>query len=160
MAEPIHQLDDVDRRIIELLREDGRTTNQDIAQRLGLAAATVSSRIKRMEESNALRVVAVSDFAAHAYDVLIQLSIEVEGRPSAEVGRAIAELPEVFAAHLVTGEHELDVLLALSGVDRLADLSERLSAIEGIRKMTPSFVLDIVKYDFEIAPITSEAGRG
>ena len=59
MTQPI-QLDAVDHKIIEHLRHHGRASNQQIAEGLGLTATTVSSRIKRMEEANMLRVVAVS----------------------------------------------------------------------------------------------------
>ena len=45
-------IDDVDRNIVELLRENGRCTNQQIADSLGLTAATVSSRIRTSCESS------------------------------------------------------------------------------------------------------------
>ena len=51
-------IDDVDRAIVEQLRVNGRATNQQIANTLGLTAATVSARIRRMEEADKLRVVA------------------------------------------------------------------------------------------------------
>ena len=63
-------VDDIDRSIVDQLRLNGRATNQQIADHLGLTATTVSSRIRRMEDANQLRVVAVSDFSAHGYNVL------------------------------------------------------------------------------------------
>ena len=69
--------DEIDRAIVEQLRLNGRATNQQIADRLELTAATVSARIRRMEDENKLRVVAVSDFSAHGYNVLMEVAIEV-----------------------------------------------------------------------------------
>ena len=46
------------------------------------------------------------------------LAVEVEGRSATEVGKDLAQLPEVFAGHLVTGAHELDVLIALQGLEQ------------------------------------------
>ena len=71
------EIDDIDRAIISALRQNGRATNQQIAEGLNLTAATVSSRIRRMEAANKLRVVAVSDFRAHGHNVLLEVAIEV-----------------------------------------------------------------------------------
>ena len=103
------QIDDADRAIVEQLRLNGRATNQQIANTLGLTAATVSARIRRMEDANKLRVVAVSDFSAHGYNVLMEVAIEVDGRPAIDVVEELVQFPEVFAAHLVTGRYALDL---------------------------------------------------
>jgi Lrp/AsnC family transcriptional regulator for asnA, asnC and gidA len=147
-------VDDIDRGIVDQLRQNGRATNQQIADRLNLTAATVSARIRRMEDANKLRVVAVSDFAAHGYNALLEVAIEVDGRPAAEVAEELAEIPEVFAAHLVTGRYDIDLLLALHDFDELADLLlNRISKIRGIRSLVPAIAVDIVKYKFDVAPI-------
>ncbi len=147
-------IDDIDRSIVDQLRQNGRATNQQIADRLSLTAATVSARIRRMEDANKLRVVAVSDFAAHGYNALLEVAIEVDGRPATEVAAELAEIPEVFAAHLVTGRYDIDLLLALHDFDELADLLlNRISKIRGIRSLVPAIAVDIVKYKFDVAPI-------
>ena len=82
---PEFTVDDIDRSIVDQLRINGRATNQQIADKLGLTATTVSARIRRMEGANQLRVVAVSDFSAHGYNVLMEVAIEVDGRAASEV---------------------------------------------------------------------------
>ena len=147
-------IDDVDRAVVDQLRRDGRATNQQIAEELKLTAATVSTRIRRMEDAGVLQVVAVSDFSAHGYNVLIELAIEVDGRPASEVAAELAEFPEVFAAHLVTGRYDIDLLVALHDFDELSRLMlDRFSKVGGIRSMTPAIAVDIVKYEFDVAPI-------
>lgn len=148
------EIDDIDRSIIAALRKDGRATNQQIALQLRLTAATVSTRIKRMEDANKLRVVAVSDFSAHGYNLLMQVAVEVEGRAAADVAADLAKIPEVFAVHLVTGRYDIDMLVALKDYDDLAGLMlERLSGVSGIRSMLPAIAVDILKYKFDVAPI-------
>lgn len=147
-------IDEIDQAIIAELREDGRATNQQIANKLDLTAATVSTRIKRMEDANKLRVVAVSDFSAHGYNLLMQVAVEVDGRPAAEVAAELAELPEVFAVHLVTGRYDIDMLVALRDYDELSELMlNRLAGVSGIRSMLPAIAVDILKYKFDVAPI-------
>lgn len=149
-------VDATDHSIVDLLRQNGRATNQQIAETLGLTATTVSTRIRRMEDANQLRVVAVSDFAAHGYDLLLKINIDVEGRPASEVAEDIAELPEVFAVHLVTGRHDIDMLVALPEFSQLAEfLNDRLAKVVGIRAMHPAIFVDILKYQFDVAPIES-----
>lgn len=149
-----YEFNEVDRRIVDLLKQNGRATNQQIARKLDLAAATVSARIRRMEEANAIRVVAVSDFAVFGYNALMAVAVEVEGRPALEVAEDLAALPEVFAAHLVTGRYDIELLVALHSMDELPKfLLEEVSAIRGIRSLTPSIAVDVLKYEFDVAPI-------
>lgn len=146
--------DATDRAIVDLLRQNGRATNQQIAENLGLTATTVSSRIKRMEDANQLRVVAVSDFAAHGFNFLMEVAIEVDGRAASDVAQELANFPEVFAVHLVTGRYDIDMLVALKDFDDLSHLLlDKFSQIRGVRSMTPAIVVDIIKYQFDIAPI-------
>lgn len=154
MAQTDFAMDDFDRAIVAHLRRNGRATNQQIADKLSLTAATVSARIRRMEDADALRVVAVSDFSAHGYNVLLEVAIEVDGRPASEVAEELAKLPEVFAAHLVTGRYDIDILVALHDFNELADLLlNKLAKIHGIRSMVPAIAIDVVKYEFDVAPI-------
>lgn len=147
-------VDDIDMAIVKQLRENGRATNQQIADKLDLTAATVSARIRRMEDANKLRVIAVSDFAAHGYNVLMEVAIEVDGRPSSEVAEELSEFPEVFAAHLVTGRYDIDLLVALHDFDDLSDLLlNKFSQVKGIRSMMPAIAVDVIKYEFDVAPI-------
>ena len=152
-------IDDMDRAIVEQLRINGRATNQQIANTLGVTAATVSTRIRRMEEADKLRVVAVSDFAAHGYNVLMEVAIEVDGRPASEVAEELAEFPEVFAAHLVTGRYDIDLLVVLRDFSDLPGLLlDKFSKVKGIRSLVPAIAVDVIKYEFDVAPIDARRG--
>lgn len=147
-------VDEMDLAIVEQLRINGRATNQQIADKLELTAATVSARIRRMEKADKLRVVAVSDFAAHGFNVLMEVAIEVDGRAASEVVDELSEFPEVFASHLVTGRYDIDLLIALHEFDDLHDLLlSKFSQVRGIRSMVPAIAVDVIKYKFDVAPI-------
>ena len=162
-ATPIHRsgafnFDATDLSIICELRTNGRANNQQIAQKLGLTATTVSTRIRRMEDADQLRVVAVSDFSAHGFNVLLRISVSVDGRPASDVANSLAALPEVVATHLVTGRYDIDMLVALHGFEDLASfLLDTLSGVHGIRTLAPAVVVDIIKYQFDVAPIKRKA---
>ena len=149
------EIDDIDKSIIAELRRNGRATNQQVADRLSLTAATVSSRIRRLEKANKLRVVAVSDFRAHGYDVLLEIAIEVDNMPASSVAQELAKLDEVFAVHLVTGRYDISILVVLKNLEELQHfISKKMSTIRGIRSMMPAIAVDLVKYRFDVAPIT------
>jgi Lrp/AsnC family leucine-responsive transcriptional regulator len=153
-AAPQYELDEIDRRIIAALKSDGRATNQRIARSLRISPATVGARIRRLENMNAMRVVAVTDFAALGYKVLLAIGIEVQGRPAQEVAQELAALPEVFAAHLVTGARAVEILVALHDVDELEGFLLRdLAKIRGIRALAAGIAADVIKYDFDRALI-------
>jgi len=154
-AAPQYELDDIDRRIIAALKSDGRATNQRIARSLRISPATVGARIRRLENMNAMRVVAVTDFAALGYTVLLAIGIEVHGRPAQEVAQALAALPEVFAAYLVTGARAVEILVALHDLDELEGFLLRdLAKIRGIGALAAGIAVEVIKYDFDRAPIS------
>jgi DNA-binding Lrp family transcriptional regulator len=107
-----------------------------------------------MESEKAMKVVAVSDFAAFDYNVLLIIGVDVKGRPAEDVAHDIASIEEVLVVHLVSGKHDIEILVTLqdiSGVKPL--LLEKLSKVPGIRSLDSSIAVDIPKYEFDVAPI-------
>jgi DNA-binding Lrp family transcriptional regulator len=85
-------LDDVDRRIIVLLQEDGRMSACDISRRLGdIGDRAVRYRIDRLVRSGAISIIAVVDSARIGYPVLGDVIIEL---PAAKVRDALTALAE------------------------------------------------------------------
>jgi len=149
-----YELDDIDRHIIAALKADGRATNQKMARSLRISPATVGARIRRMENINAIRVVAVTDFAALGYKVLLAVGIEVQGRAAEEVAKELAALEEVFAVHLVTGARDIEILVALHDLEELETFLLRdVAKIRGIRTLAAGIAADVIKYDFDRAQI-------
>ena len=148
-----YELDELDLKIIAALKAHGRATNQDIARSLKITPATVSARIRRLEDLNAMRVVAVTDFAALGLNVLLAVGIEVQGRPAEEVAGELAALPEVFAVHLVTGARDIEILVALDDFAALQPfLLQDIASVRGIRSLTAGIAVDIVKFEFDRTP--------
>ena len=85
------ETDEIDRRIIELLQQDGRMSIQEIAGQVSITSSAVRKRIQRLEDANVMRIVAVTDFNAAGFDLLLAIAIEVENRPSEEVANELAE---------------------------------------------------------------------
>lgn len=140
------EMDETDQRIVALLREDGRMPYRSLARELGLTETTVRARIRRMEESNVMRVVAVTDFEAVGYELLLAVGVQVEGRSPREVALELAEYDEVFSVNVVIGTHDIELLVVAENQQVLAELiSRRLALVPGVRRLTPALAVDVLK---------------
>ena len=139
-------LDDTDQAIIQLLRKDGRMAYRAIARELDIAENTVRARVRRMEESNTMRVVAVTDTEAAGYGMLLAIGVQVEGRSPEAVAREMAAIPEVFSVNVVVGAQDIEILVVSKDQAALnALITDKLGAIPGVRRLTPALALDVLK---------------
>jgi Lrp/AsnC family transcriptional regulator for asnA, asnC and gidA len=145
--------DELDLKIIALLQKDGRMSTQDIAASLDSTSSTIRKRIRKLEDTGTMRVVAVTDFTAAGYDVLLAIGIEVESRDAEAVGMDLAELPEVFAVNLTTGSFDLEILVGARSFSELAIfLHEEVAHIQGIGRLSPGLTVEVYKYQSEMVP--------
>ena len=149
-----YQFDETDRKILDILKVNGRATNQKIARLLKISAATVSARIRQMEEAKAMKIVAATDFAAFGYNILLAIGVEVQGRPAEAVAEELARLPHVVSINLVTGSKDIEMLVVAQEFAELSEfLLNQVAEIRGVRSLSPAIAVDIVKYDFDVAPL-------
>ena len=145
--------DDLDMKIIRLLQEDGRTSTQDIAKQLNSTSSTIRKRIRRLEDTGTMKVVAVTDFAAAGYDLLLAIGIEVDSRSAEDVAMDLAELPEVFSVNLTTGANDIELLVGARSFDELSVfLHKEVAGIEGIGRLSPGLTIEVYKYQSEMVP--------
>ena len=145
--------DELDRKIIALLQQDGRISTQNIAKAFNSTSSTIRKRIRRLEEVGTMRVVAVTDFAAAGYDLLLAIGVEVESRSAEEVGDDLARLPDVFSVNLTTGPNDIEILVGARSFDELSVfLHQEVAHIEGIGRLFPGLTVEVFKYQSEIVP--------
>jgi DNA-binding Lrp family transcriptional regulator len=138
-------LDDLDRRLISALREDGRASIACRARNLGVARATVNSRLERL-----LSTGTVVGFTVRVRDELDPLAIhaisfiEVVGRSTDRVIRQLRGFPEIIALHTTNGGWDL---VAELRTETLADFDHvlgRIRRIEGVVNSETSLLLSSV----------------
>ncbi len=150
-------LDDVDRTLIERLRTDGRASNRSLAVALGVNEATVSSRLRRLEEDRVVRVVAVTDMEALGHEFLAFAKVQVSGRTVGEVGAQLAEMPENIGVVVTVGAS--DLILSVLARDRhhLSKLlTDAIPAVEGVSRVRCELALDVLLFRSEWATFGSE----
>ncbi|GAA1819912.1 Lrp/AsnC ligand binding domain-containing protein [Agromyces neolithicus] len=138
-------LDDLDRRLLAALREDGRAPVASLARTLGVARATVNSRIDRLVSSGI-----IVGFSVRVRDELEPLAIhaisliEVEGRTTDDVIRGLRGLPEVIALHTTNGGWDLVAELRTESLAEFDRVLGRIRSIEGVVNSETSLLLSSV----------------
>lgn len=134
--------DELDRRLIALLRADSRTPAAGLAKALKVSRGTVQNRIERMLAKGAIQGFTVKTRPdAEASRVRAIMTIAIEGERSGAVVRALKGFPEVSAIHTTNGRWDL---VAELDVETLAEFSRTLDAIrqiEGIASTETSILL-------------------
>ena len=152
------ELDATDHAIIDLLRQDGRMAYRAIAREVGVTEATVRSRVRRLEESNTMRVVAVTDIEAAGYGLLLAIGVQVDNRSPEDVARDLALIPEVFSVNVVVGAHDVEILVVAEDQDALDELiGGQLAGTPGVRRLTPALAMDVLKNQPDWVPFHDPA---
>lgn len=153
-------LDDVDHQLINLLHKDGRMPFRALAKAIGVTEATARARVRRLEDGDVMRVVAVTDFEAVGYTIMLAVGIQVEGRPAEEVAAELASHGEVFSACQVVGSVDIEVLVVARDQTMLNELlTERMAKIPGVRRIFPALAMDVLKNQPNWVPFDASVDR-
>ncbi|NDY82800.1 Lrp/AsnC family transcriptional regulator [Orrella sp. NBD-18] len=151
------RLDEVDRKILRVLATDGRISNQALSEQVNLSPTPCWNRVKALEESGVImNYVAILDQQALGLPDTVIIEVTLE-RHDDEIfrrfGEALAELPEVIEAYLLTGEYDYLIKVAISGTAGYEKfLREKLYKIPGIRHSRSTFALRCLKRTHSVVP--------
>lgn len=152
MAEPSsgYTLDAIDRRILRELSRDGRLSNAQLAERVGLSPSPCWQRTRRLEAEGYIRgytALLDRDLLGLPETVLIEVALERHDDAVLEnFGRQMAAMPEVIEIWLVTGDYDYMLKVAVNGTRGYEEfLRKRLYRVAGIRQSRSSFALRCIK---------------
>jgi DNA-binding Lrp family transcriptional regulator len=135
-------LDDTDRALLSLLRDDARTPAAELGRRLSLSRTTVQSRLARLERERVVvgYTVVVAD-AAEAALVRAHVLITAQPKRSAGIEAELRRIPEVRTLHSVSGPFDLIAVLAAESIGALDALIDRIGSLDGVERTTSAIVL-------------------
>ena len=141
------ELDRTDRRILQLMQDNGRISNIELADAVGLSPTPCSRRVKRLEDSGAIRRhVTLLDPAWLGLKLKAIIGITMDRHTPerfANFEQCVRQMPEVMECSIVTGQ-TADYLLRVVVPDMEAYeafLLGQLTRIEGVSRVHTSFVL-------------------
>jgi Lrp/AsnC family leucine-responsive transcriptional regulator len=143
-------LDRIDRRILAALQADGRITNLDLADKVGLSPTATAERVKRLtRDGYILGYTALLDPTKLQRGLLVFVEIKLD-RMNPEVfntfAAAVARAPEVLECHLIAGGFDYLVKARVRDMDAYrVFLSDVLMALPGVRETHTYPVMEEVK---------------
>ena len=135
-------VDDTDRALLGLLRENARASTAELARRLDLSRTTVQSRIERLERRRVIAgyTVSVAD-EVEAGLVRAHVLITLAPRASGVIEAALRKIAQVRVLHSVSGPFDLIAIVAAASIGELDALIDRIGRLEGVERTTSAIVL-------------------
>ena len=147
--------DEIDEQIMQLLRDDGRLSNREVARRLEISEGTVRQRLKKLEDANAIRMGLVVDPVRMGIGFAAQVMLSVEPASLERALDAFSKLPDVHYVASTTGP--FNVLVSMTAVDmptlgRLVDA--QVQSIKGIHRIEVRPMISTPKHDYHLIAIS------
>ena len=148
---PNTDLDAIDRRILARLQEDGRVSNVELANDVGISSSPCWRRVRELERRGVISgYVALVDAAAVGLPVSVFVQVTLERQIEAALETfeaAVKARPEVMECYLMTGDADYLLRVVVSDLPTYeAFLKDHLTRIPGIANIKSSFALNQVKY--------------
>ncbi|NIJ22524.1 Lrp/AsnC family transcriptional regulator [Sphingomonas japonica] len=144
--------DRIDRQILRLLQEDGRMTNVDLAERVGLTAPPCLRRVRALEEEGAIRGYhAALDPVTLGYSITVFAMVSLRSQAESDLAafeEHVRAIPEVRECHMLNGE--IDFILKIVATDLRAFqelLTSRLTAAPNVASVKTSLTIRTAKND-------------
>lgn len=129
-------MDNIDKKILQVLRTDARTPITTLAKLVGRSRTAVQARVTNLENSGAIVRYTIQESAQEAQAetgaiVLVSVAVRSDSNGLVEVFKGI---PEVSSCLSVTGEASFALLISRTGPERLKDVVEQIFNAEGVTK--------------------------
>lgn len=125
-------LDELDHRLIELLRINARLPVVKLAQALGVSRTTVQARLKALEASAAITGYTVSTAVQREKKIRAMVLISIDSKVEIDVAKALSRRHEIAVLYSISGKYDLCALLSTDTTDELDQTIDRIRAVRGV----------------------------
>jgi Lrp/AsnC family transcriptional regulator for asnA, asnC and gidA len=141
-----YYMDDIDKKILDILQKDARLPYSRIAKMLNLSESTIHMRLKRLRDQGILRgFIADIDPERAGKSIMAFVLIKAEPKRYENVLKVIGQMKEVYELYDVTGEYYALAKVRVSNREELAKVLDDIGHIEGIISTYTMFTLRIIK---------------
>ena len=153
-------IDEIDRQILNILQQNARTPNAEIARQVGMAPSAVLERIRKLETRGVIRgYEARIDPEALGLNLLAFIFVRSEDPEGVRTGEALAQIPEVQEVHHIAGE---DCYLAKVRVPNAKTLGrllrERFAGSGTVRSTRTTVVLETLRESSQVPVAAGTTG--
>jgi DNA-binding Lrp family transcriptional regulator len=140
------ELDEIDRRLLNLLQENAKVPYAELARRLGISSSGVHKRVRRLADEGVIKkFVAVIDPQISGKRLKAFIGISTEPGTCGEVITKLSKRPEVLEIHEVAGEHDLFVKIITEDTMKLNEILHEMDRIPGVSSSRTLVVLKTEK---------------
>ena len=145
---PKRGVDETDRRLIRVLRDDSRLSVSELAEKANVSRANAYQRLARLRADGVIRRFTVDvDHRALGHTITALILMDIDQHAWRKVEATVSELPGVEYVALTTGGFDVVALVRAQDMETLRDVVlERLQSMPEVRSTRTSFVLE------EVAP--------
>jgi Lrp/AsnC family transcriptional regulator for asnA, asnC and gidA len=141
-------LDDVNKRIIDQLQQDGRMSYAALAKRIGLSEAAARQRVQRMLDTGVMQIVAVTDPLTLGFRRQVMIGLKIEG-DMRTVAEKIAQIPEVDYVVMCAGSYDILAELVCADDEHLLGmLNDKIRTIDGVQSTETFMYLKLAKQTY------------
>lgn len=143
----MQEIDSVDKKIVDILMEDGRLSSSEISRRLGdVSERVVRYRIDQLLHSGVIRIGAVPNPKMLGYNVIADTNVQVESGHVLEVAKDLAEYDCITYVGCSMGEGDVGVQIVARDNEELYNfITEVIGKVPGVIKTTTMIVPLILK---------------
>jgi len=139
-------LDELDGAILRHLERNGRATNYEVGEAVGLSASAASRRILALEQVGAIRGYrALVDDRLLGKRMTVYIRVTLERQSAAVLGAfetAVRRCREIVSCHLMAGQYDYMLVARVAGIDDYGRLHQNeLSRLPGVTRLETSFAL-------------------
>jgi len=138
-----------DRKILQILQEDGKISNVELAERVGLSPSPCLRRVKQLEASGLISgYVALLDRRKARLGVLAYVEVQVDHTEGAAEAfrQAVLREPEVVGCYVMTGSFDYLLRVVAPDLDAYGELMmKRLLKMPAVKDVRSAFVMDTIK---------------
>lgn len=145
----ITDLDELDQKIIGVLRRDGRLANTEIGRYLGVSEATVRNRIRRLIDADIIEIAANVNLTRLGYERDVYIGFYCYPGKVMDVAQQLVALQEIrYVAH-VTGRYDILAVASIKTQEELVGfLTDSLGKIQGLQRFETMHLLQVPKRDY------------
>ncbi len=150
VSAPPPWLDEFDRKILAVLRDNGRASNVEIAHKVGLSEAPCSRRVRRLEDAGVIEGYTARlqpDAIGLGFRAYVTLVLDyITGSTAQQFIDRMAEIPEVVSCYIVSGAHDAILYVAATDSNSYSDIVfNKLRQIPGVKDVRSSFIMKTIK---------------
>jgi len=140
MKREVQKMDETDREIIKILKNDGRATYSNIGKNVGLSEGAVRKRIKALTDSGIIRRFTVKVGLTEGAEAITLLSVS-PSFPTSDISKILKKIPNVETVYEITGQYDIAVIISGLNIAEVDETLEKIRRLDGVVNTNTMIIL-------------------